>query len=159
LAPAFIRGVLQAGGLGGIALLLALAVNTLHPNGLALLPVQQVAPLRQKEAAFSALTIPEAFHLFQENKAFFLDARAPEVFRQGHIPGAINVMPGTSANVKNLLKAAHNQVFIVYCEEQNCDLAELLASELNRAGYTGVRIMADGWLGWEAFDCPVEKPS
>ena len=38
--------------------------------------------------------IEDAHRLFEEGRAIFIDARAPEVFALGHIEGAMNAPPG-----------------------------------------------------------------
>jgi len=147
---------LQACVLGCISLCIALTMNAFRENGLALLHTSQSASVAQPAVLGLPISPPEAFRLFQSNTALFLDARAPQSFQDGHIPGSFNVMPGTSVNVQDRLKAAPGRVLIVYCDGPECDLAERLARELTGAGFKGVRIMGDGWMAWQGSGYPVE---
>lgn len=75
-----------------------------------------------------------------------LDVRSPELFAQGHVPGAINLPHGKIVESK-LLAWPVATMFVTYCAGPHCNGAARGALRLARLGRP-VKIMAGGITGW-----------
>jgi rhodanese-related sulfurtransferase len=87
----------------------------------------------------------------KKGSAFIIvDLRDPYVYREKHIPEAVNVVKGGSF-VKDLAAVVPDKdaVVVLYDEheEYNSDLAEMGAAA-EAAGYTKVHALKDGFLHW-----------
>lgn len=81
-----------------------------------------------------------------------LDVRSPELFAEGHVPGAINLPHGKII----ASKMAHwpaDTLFVTYCAGPHCNGAARGALRLARLGRP-VKLMTGGITGWvdEGFD-------
>lgn len=81
-----------------------------------------------------------------------LDVRSPERFREGHVPGAVN-LPHGRLTERNLAQYAPDTLFVVYCAGPHCNGADKAAARLARLGRP-VKKMIGGMTGWkdEGFD-------
>jgi len=84
--------------------------------------------------------------------AVVIDARLPSDYRNGHIPGAINIPPGTAPQSRAELLAGvgKSSPIMVYCESSGCPLAAMLANRLEIDGYSRVCVFTGGWRRWKA---------
>ncbi|WP_157042219.1 rhodanese-like domain-containing protein [Nitriliruptor alkaliphilus] len=81
-----------------------------------------------------------------------LDVRSPELFAEGHVPGAVN-LPHGRINARNLADLGDTDLYVVYCAGPHCngaDKAGLRLADLGRP----VKKMIGGVTGWldEGFD-------
>lgn len=76
-----------------------------------------------------------------------LDVRSPEVFKQGHIPGAVNLPHGRIIE-RNLAIFPSDTIFVVYCAGPHCNGADRAAARLARIGRP-VKKMIGGVEGWK----------
>jgi rhodanese-related sulfurtransferase len=81
-----------------------------------------------------------------------LDVRSPQLFRTGHVPGAVN-LPHGRINERNLAAYASHTLFVVYCGGPHCNGADRAAVNLAQLGRK-VKKMIGGIEGWkdEGFD-------
>jgi rhodanese-related sulfurtransferase len=81
-----------------------------------------------------------------------VDVRSPEHFREGHLPGAVN-LPHGRLTERNLASYAPETLFVVYCAGPHCNGADKAAVRLARLGHP-VKKMIGGITGWkeEGFD-------
>jgi rhodanese-related sulfurtransferase len=82
-----------------------------------------------------------------------VDVRLPSDYRQGHIPGAINLPNGKWYNPVGLSKDKLN---VLYCYSQTCHLAAQAALELTAQGFP-VMEMEGGFATWAEGGYPVES--
>jgi len=82
-----------------------------------------------------------------------IDVRAEEDFRQGHVPGAINLPEDQWQTLQGLCKDVPN---ILYCYTQTCHLASRAAQMFAREGYPVMEIEG-GFEAWKAAGLEVEK--
>lgn len=94
--------------------------------------------------------------LDNKEKLQIIDLRKPELYTQGHIPGANNV--DFSDLEKCLPKLDKNTVTVVYCYDILCRLATRAAVLLAKHGYK-VKELVGGWDGWSDHDFAKEKGS
>lgn len=123
------------------------------------------APATQAEVSLptegkSVATIPldEAFELFKENKALFVDARHGIDYDAGHIQGAINLY-ADEADIwlPDFLAQTDPQTQIItYCDGEACHLAPELAELLFFNGFDHVFYLTNGWTRWKESGYPVE---
>ncbi|MDZ4811160.1 MAG: rhodanese-like domain-containing protein [Pseudomonadota bacterium] len=85
--------------------------------------------------------------LASSNPDFVLiDARGPEIFARGHVPGAINIPHGKIIGSR-ISVYAPTTLFVTYCAGPHCNGAARAALRLARLGYP-VKLMAGGITGW-----------
>ncbi|MBU0509038.1 rhodanese-like domain-containing protein [Patescibacteria group bacterium] len=99
--------------------------------------------------------------LFMKQKkaaVHFLDARAPELYAAGHVPGAINLPYEKIEKFKAVLDSLpKDELFVTYCEGGDChdshDLAELMIAR----GWKRMAVFVGGWEVWMEETDFVEK--
>ena len=81
-----------------------------------------------------------------------IDVRGDELYRQGHIAGAINI-PHPRLNFNNLAEFPLDTLFVVYCAGPHCNGTEKAAIRLAKLGRP-VKKMIGGVTGWldEGFE-------
>jgi len=144
---------------------LALVFNTLRDGGIPLFQatsppaVQNGASGTAASLGFYTITFEDALQHFQSESAVFVDARSPEAYRQGHIPGAVNLPDPQFDEFFGPFfeKTDPETVIIAYCEGENCPLSANLAQKLRDAGYERVFVLKDGWGQWKRRDLPVDR--
>src|SRR5438105_10668776 len=76
-----------------------------------------------------------------------LDVRSPELFKQGHVPGAVSLPHGRIVEA-NLTDYPDGTTFVVYCAGPQCNGADKAALRLARLGRP-VKKMIGGVEGWK----------
>lgn len=111
---------------------------------------------------FIAIDVAEMEHTL--GKALFVDARDPEEFVCGTIPGSINIpfeqMP--EGNLSGYFDSAmggiaKEQVIIVFCSGEECDLSLHLSRNLQEFNYSNLMIFFGGAREWEKFELELER--
>lgn len=111
------------------------------------------------EAHFAALLDLETdcwdvHEAMQNNQPGFvvLDVRSPELYNEGHVPGAVSLPHGRIVE-RNLSAHEPDTVFVVYCAGPHCNGADKAALRLARLGRP-VKKMIGGVTGWidEGFE-------
>ena len=87
-----------------------------------------------------------------------IDVREPDEYRQGHLPGAVNIPRGmlefrisNEPQLQNL-----SRPIVVYCKTSG--RAALCAAALHDMGYLNVVSIAGGFDAWAAAGKPVARP-
>lgn len=75
-----------------------------------------------------------------------LDVRSPEMFANGHVPGAVN-LPHGKIIASRLSQWPSDTIFVTYCAGPHCNGAARGALRLAELGRP-VKIMAGGVTGW-----------
>jgi rhodanese-related sulfurtransferase len=78
-----------------------------------------------------------------------LDARSPRDFETEHIPGAVNVPLQKIAAAGQLPGVPRDYEIVVYCIAESCPISKNAARALARLGYTNVKDMRSGLVGWK----------
>ena len=84
--------------------------------------------------------------LAQQADFVLIDARSPEAFAHGHVPGAINI-PHAKIITARMMAYPAQTLFVVYCAGPHCNGAHRAAIRLARLGRP-VKIMIGGMCGW-----------
>lgn len=82
-----------------------------------------------------------------------LDVRAPRLFQEGHVDGAVN-LPYGKINERNLAAYAPDTLFVVYCGGPHCNGADRAAVRLARLSRP-VKKMIGGMAGWKDEGFPL----
>ena len=113
----------------------------------------------QLTGGLPAVSLKEAREAYEEGYALFVDARDPDFFKAGHIPGAVNLPVKDFARVfptlnERLLAAPR---IITYCDGASCDMSVELTEKLLFAGLEQVEIFTGGIQQWKAAGQPVDS--
>jgi len=104
------------------------------------------------------IQLQEAKKIFDEKRAYFVDARSEAAFRIRHIKGALICSLGDFDRdiVPFKKKVALDALVVVYCSSETCGIARRVATKLVDSGYTNIRIYAGGWAEWAKAGYPAE---
>jgi rhodanese-related sulfurtransferase len=111
-----------------------------------------------EENGYGTIALDEAYRLYLEQKAIFVDARHAVDFDAGHIKGAQNLAIDQSETwLADFLAATDPATMIItYCDGENCHLAPELAELLFFNGFDNVYYIENGWTRWREKGYPVE---
>ena len=84
-----------------------------------------------------------------------VDARTPEAYARGHVPGAIS-MPHRGIDSSTTASLPRDRVFVTYCDGVFCNASTKAAAKLTALGYK-VKEMLDGMEGWRKEGYPIEE--
>jgi rhodanese-related sulfurtransferase len=104
------------------------------------------------------LSLVGAKNRFDQKSAVFLDARSPEEYAEGHIPGALEFYADDFEKFAPLVLPQlkdKNQELIAYCHGSSCELSLHLANALMDQGYTNVKVFFGGWPEWKKANYPI----
>lgn len=96
---------------------------------------------------------------FDSAAALIVDARSPEEFAEGHIPGAINLPHDLVASDTTLVESidAGGRPVIAYCGGEGCEVSVAVAEEFCLAGHERVAVFAGGYPRWVEDGHPVAE--
>ena len=115
------------------------------------------SPTAIANTAPSVISFAEAKALHDSN-ALFVDSRHAYEFKQGHIPGALNIPLSTfEESGSSLASTPKNSPLVTYCDGVDCNSSMQLAAKLFEAGFTNVKIFFSGWQEWKSHGLPVEQ--
>lgn len=151
----------------GMSVVTALAVNAVSPKGIALIGdwdiSQGVISAKPKDDYVSHdLEIGDILavkKIYDTGEAVFVDARTEASYLEGHIEGAV-LLPAFQFEefIDNFRKTIPPFTMIItYCSGRECEDSHVLAQCLLDAGYTDVKVFADGYPAWEEKGFPIEK--
>lgn len=83
-----------------------------------------------------------------------LDARTPEAYSKGHVPGALN-LPYRKIDPTTTGSLPRDKIIVTYCDGVLCNASTKAASRLTALGFK-VKEMLDGMAGWKEEGYPVE---
>jgi len=163
------RGRIDAYGiiLGAAAMVLGsaalgIAVNHFSPRGI---PIFGQAAESEPglnlpmPAGVVRMSLDDARAAFDGGAALFVDARVEEDYREGHVPGALNVPPSQVGErlpeIAEDLTAA--QAVLVYCHGIECSDAIGVAERLLEVVPEPVYVIEAGIVGWVDAGYPVRE--
>jgi rhodanese-related sulfurtransferase len=153
-----VRAILAGAAKEALILLLVgaivgLAVNAVRKNGVTLLAEPDAFRIRTNAEFIST---EDAWDLYEQGTAFFIDPRNPEAFAAERIEGALNASP-TQSGVDSLAWiVAADPYVITYASVGSQRQAGVLADKLLEAGFKKVKVLLDGLDGWKRAGHPVE---
>jgi len=150
--------VRDALGLIVFGVLFGLAANALSPRGIpwvgdfsrgAALANRSEEELKELPPVIELADVKTAIAA-NDSLLAVLDARAPDAYAEGHLPGALNLSVENIDEFYPPLKdtlAKKNRI-IVYCDGGDCELSHDLAEALKSFGYKRVQLFAGGVTAW-----------
>ncbi len=106
-----------------------------------------------------SVSLDQAKRLWDAGDAVFVDARPPYEFGDGYIPRAINIpyeeIEYYGAEIAEL---PQDEILVVYCAGESCDLSIHLGDALVERGFARVRVFFGGWNEWKQAGYPIERP-
>jgi rhodanese-related sulfurtransferase len=114
-----------------------------------------IKDFREKRNSLEALKMDELLTRMRSKNVVVLDVRPEEEFKNGHIPGAINIpLEGLSTKIKKLPK---NKEYVAYCRGPFCVFADEAVQLLTKKGFKAQRLV-EGFPDWKIKGLPVEIP-
>ena len=104
------------------------------------------------------VTVDEAKQAFEEKSALFLDARPPEVYAKGHLPGSLNLYSEEFEDYYPLLEDQIKSAdrVIAYCDGGKCGRAPEIAGRLLELVDVPVFVFKEGHPGWTKAGLPTK---
>lgn len=142
------------------AAVIAALFNLLNPGGLAIATFSPFPDLAREAHALNVpqIDLLDARQSFDEGRAVFVDARPPELYAKGRIPGALNLpdkkFEAYFTDFHTLIPPEESVV--IYCDGQDCHASIEVAEQLKKKGYQNIRIFTGGWEQWTDSAFPVE---
>ena len=104
------------------------------------------------------VNLAQAYALFEQGQARFIDARPADEFNELHVPKSLNIPPDrVSAGVaEKVAGLAKDQEIVVYCGQVSCDLALKVAEKLQALGFTRVTAYLGGFRAWDEAGYPAD---
>ena len=118
------------------------------------IPNDPVKAKQYFEAKMAFTTGPvELERMIKAGEVNVVDVRAAEDYKEGHIPGAVNLPKTEWDNPKGLKKDKNN---LLYCYSQVCHLAASAAVKFAGMGYP-VMELEGGFDEWKEHEMKIEK--
>jgi len=117
---------------------------------------EAVADSINRPGMMDAVSIDDLITQMRTNSVILLDARSPEEFALGHLPGAINIPPDELDTRMNELPT--DKPVVAYCRGPFCVLSTQAVSLLNRHGRKAHRLNA-GFPEWKAAGLAIGLPA
>jgi rhodanese-related sulfurtransferase len=92
-------------------------------------------------------------------KFTLIDALPPETYRQGHLPGALNMPPDQVDRLATEILPQKDNEVVVYCAGRSCHASEDVALQLMDMGYSQVRRYVGGKMDWINAGLPIVNRS
>ncbi len=127
-----------------------------------LLPYLEKQRAQRREVLFQGvqtLNLEQAYALFQQGQALFVDARQPAEYEELRIPGALNLAPEKLAREGEgaLPGVDKGRQLVVYCSMESCDAALKVAEKLQALGFTQVVAFMGGFRAWDEAGYPADS--
>lgn len=102
----------------------------------------------------AALTIAQVKALLGKPRRVCFDVNTPEIWEQGHLPGAVYI---NRPDFRRLLPRDKKAMLVFYCANRLCSASGAAAQEALRFGYRNVYLMPEGIFGWARSGRPMER--
>jgi rhodanese-related sulfurtransferase len=132
--------------------LVRLVVSTLAALALAL---SARGALAAEDAKYPSMTPAEVKRKLSTKEFFVFDNNKPEVYAEGHIPGAFWLNPA-KIGPKDL-PPSKDATLLFYCASEQCTTCHLGAQAAIKLGYKKVFIMPAGIAGWKKAGFSLES--
>ena len=92
--------------------------------------------------------------LIAEKKVTLVDANGPDVYKETHIPTAID---GSMKDLATKLPKDKKSLLVAYCGSENCTAWMKTADQLKEMGYTNIKHYSAGIKGWNKTETVAKK--
>ena len=112
-----------------------------------------IKDFREKRSSLEAIKMNDLLTRIKSKNIIILDVRPVREFKNGHIPGAINIpVKELPSKLKKLTK---NKEYVAYCRGPFCVFADEAVSILVKKGFKAKRLV-EGFPDWKMKGLPVE---
>lgn len=110
--------------------------------------------VKQKASGYTVVTPNQATALVNRENGVFIDIRSRDEYRQGHISGALHILPSQikEQNFAELEKHKSDPIIVVCKTGQT---AQESANLLHKAGFENVSLLKDGLISWNEANLPL----
>lgn len=102
------------------------------------------------------ISVDELDAKVKAKEVFVIDANSEQMYKEGHVPGAISNKLKDEEFAKKL-PAEKNTLIVAYCGGPMCTAWEAAAERVGKLGYNNVQHLKAGISGWKKAKKPVEK--
>lgn len=102
---------------------------------------------------FARISQDDAFKLYREGKATFIDVRSNEQFSFGHIKGAVSIP--RSQILGRFSEVLPGKTIITYCACGAEEASGVAAANLMSHGVKNVFALKGGWTEWKSAGRPI----
>jgi len=139
-----------------ISILAALIVNSFSSNSLPLLRIEpKNGDSDEKNDNIIYINVNEAYRMFIQSEAIFVDSRSINEYNNCHILDAL-LLPyyNFEEYYPKIKKELIGKKIIIYCDGEGCLLSLKLARKLSEMGYKNIYVMIGGLPTWLANKYP-----
>jgi rhodanese-related sulfurtransferase len=105
--------------------------------------------------AFRVITLDQMKRAVGEKKGMLFDARTPDEYAAGHIPGAANLYAMAPESwVDRIAEVPRDTLVLIYCSNPHCPFGKTLAEFLGSFGFTNMLLFDEGWDAWTGAGLP-----
>jgi rhodanese-related sulfurtransferase len=109
----------------------------------------------EKKAVVKRVDVAEFDKLRADKKTVILDVRTEKEFKEGHIPGAVNIDVRAADFDQKMAGLDKTKTYLVHCGSGV--RSGMACKKLEGAGFKELYDLAPGFKGWEKAGKPVEK--
>jgi len=134
-----------------VSLVLAVAVNLLHPKRIPW--VGDWANRVEAQAVAEGIPLVQLSDMigfWHDGSRVFVDARPAEEYLRAHLPGAISLPFQTLDAQSASAVLASPGPLVIYCSGPECDDSLLLAMDLRKLGRTDLSVFIGGMELWQS---------
>ena len=109
------------------------------------------------ELTIKGLNLDQTYKLYTSRMAVFIDARDQWEYAEVHVTGSVNI-PEFSFEPEDpkVTGLGRDQIYVVYCDGDDCDVSKRLAAELVKIGFSKVYVFLGGIDEWVEAGYPTE---
>jgi rhodanese-related sulfurtransferase len=113
---------------------------------------------RQEEfQGIKTVNLAQAYDLFEQGQALFIDARPADEYAELHVPKALHITPEMLENgAEKVAGLAKDREIVVYCSQVSCDLALQVAEKLQALGFSRAQVFIGGFRAWDEAGYPAD---
>lgn len=114
------------------------------------------AALAADAAKAPEISLDELKKVVESHSATIIDANGSDMYKSGHIPGAVS-FAANEKNVAAILPKDKSAPIVAYCGGPMCTAWEDAAKAAHEMGYTNIKHFKGGIKGWKDSGQKMEK--
>ncbi len=107
--------------------------------------------------AWHKIRSDQLYYVFEHKMGIIIDPRDEWDYSESHIKGAINFPFYKFDELKNQIPFNKNDLVVVYCEDNNCDLGKSLCDSLVNMKFKNIFLYKGGIDEWKFAQYPIDK--
>jgi rhodanese-related sulfurtransferase len=109
------------------------------------------------DIVIKGLNLEQTYEIYLNQQATFIDARDQWEYGELHITGSINIPEFSfEPDAPEVTSLDKNDMYVLYCDGDDCDISKRLAAELIKLGFTKVYVFLGGVYEWTDAGYPME---